>query len=117
MIEPTESETLAELERFCQAMITIRGEIDNVADGTWPLEQSPLRHAPHTAEELIGDGTRPYSASSAPTRWRRCGRPSTSRRCRASTVPPATATWCARASRSRRTPSRWLTAAERVQAD
>jgi glycine dehydrogenase len=61
MIEPTESETLAELERFVQAMVTIRGEIDNVADGTWPLEQSPLRHAPHTAEELIGDWTRPYS--------------------------------------------------------
>jgi glycine dehydrogenase len=61
MIEPTESETLAELERFCQAMITIRGEIDNVADGTWPLEQSPLRYAPHTAEELIGEWSRPYS--------------------------------------------------------
>ena len=60
MIEPTESETLGELERFCQAMITIRGEIANVADGTWPLEQSPLRHAPHTAEELIGDWERPY---------------------------------------------------------
>jgi glycine dehydrogenase len=61
MIEPTESETLAELERFVQAMITIRSEIDNVADGTWPLEDSPLRHAPHTAEELIGEWTRPYS--------------------------------------------------------
>jgi glycine dehydrogenase len=61
MIEPTESETLAELERFVQAMITIRGEIDNVANGTWPLEQSPLRNAPHTAEELIGDWTRPYA--------------------------------------------------------
>ena len=46
MIEPTESETLAELERFCQAMITIRGEIDNVADGTWPLEQSPAAPCP-----------------------------------------------------------------------
>ena len=60
MIEPTESETLGELERFCRAMITIRGEIANVGDGTWPLEQSPLRHAPHTAEELIGDWSRPY---------------------------------------------------------
>ncbi len=60
MIEPTESETLDELERFCQAMITIRGEIDKVADGTWPLAESPLRHAPHTAEELIGDWDRPY---------------------------------------------------------
>jgi glycine dehydrogenase len=60
MIEPTESETLGELERFCQAMITIRAEIDRIADGTWPLEQSPLRHAPHTAEELIGEWSRPY---------------------------------------------------------
>ena len=60
MIEPTESETLGELERFCEAMITIRGEIDNVGDGTWPLENSPLRNAPHTAEELIGEWSRPY---------------------------------------------------------
>ena len=62
MIEPTESETLGELERFCQAMITIRGEIDEVADGTWPLERSPLRLAPHTAEELIGEWDRPVPA-------------------------------------------------------
>jgi glycine cleavage system P protein (glycine dehydrogenase) len=60
MIEPTESETLGELERFCQAMITIRGEIDAVADGSWALDQSPLRLAPHTAEELIGDWERTY---------------------------------------------------------
>jgi glycine dehydrogenase len=61
MIEPTESETLGEIERFCQAMITIRGEIDAVAAGAWGLEQSPLRLAPHTAEELIGEWDRPYS--------------------------------------------------------
>jgi glycine dehydrogenase len=60
MIEPTESETLAELDRFCDAMIAIRSEIDRVAAGEWPLEQSPLRHAPHTAEELIGPWDRPY---------------------------------------------------------
>jgi glycine dehydrogenase len=60
MIEPTESETLAELDRFCDAMIAIRGEIDRVASGEWPLEQSPLRLAPHTAEELIGPWDRPY---------------------------------------------------------
>jgi glycine dehydrogenase len=41
-------------------MITIRGEIEKVADGTWPLPESPLRHAPHTAEELIGEWNRPY---------------------------------------------------------
>jgi glycine dehydrogenase len=61
MIEPTESEVLAELDRFCRAMITIRGEIDAVAHGTWPLANSPLRNAPHTAEELIGDWGRPYA--------------------------------------------------------
>ena len=61
MIEPTESETLAEVERFVTAMITIRGEIDGVAAGTWPLEDSPLRNAPHTAEELIGEWSRPYA--------------------------------------------------------
>jgi glycine dehydrogenase len=60
MIEPTESETLAELDRFCAAMIAIRGEIDQVAAGTWPLAESPLRLAPHTAEELIGAWDRPY---------------------------------------------------------
>jgi glycine cleavage system P protein (glycine dehydrogenase) len=60
MIEPTESETLSELERFIQAMITIRGEIASVAAGTWPVEDCPLRHAPHTAEELIGEWSRPY---------------------------------------------------------
>ena len=60
MVEPTESEPLAELDRFCQAMIAIHGEIDQVAAGVWPLERSPLRLAPHTAEDLIGDWDRPY---------------------------------------------------------
>jgi len=60
MVEPTESESLRELDRFCDAMIAIRGEIDQVARGDWPLEDSPLRHAPHTAEDLLGDWTRPY---------------------------------------------------------
>ena len=60
MIEPTESESLAELDRFCDAMIAIRGEIDAVAAGTWPLAESPLRLAPHTAEDLIGAWDRPY---------------------------------------------------------
>ena len=61
MIEPTESETLYELDRFCNAMIAIKGEIDEVANGTWSVDQSPLRFAPHTAEDLIGDWDRPYS--------------------------------------------------------
>jgi glycine dehydrogenase len=61
MIEPTESESLRELDRFCDAMIAIRSEIDRVVAGDWPLEDSPLRHAPHTAEDLLGDWHRPYS--------------------------------------------------------
>jgi glycine dehydrogenase len=61
MVEPTESESLAELDRFCDAMIAIHGEIQLVADGTWPVEHSPLRHAPHVAEDLVGDWDRPYS--------------------------------------------------------
>jgi glycine dehydrogenase len=61
MIEPTESESLYELDRFCAAMIAIKGEIDTVASGTWELETSPLRHAPHTAEDLIGPWERPYN--------------------------------------------------------
>ena len=60
MIEPTESETLRELDRFCDAMIAIRGEIDRVASGEWTVEDNPLRHAPHTAEELVGEWGRPY---------------------------------------------------------
>ncbi len=60
MVEPTESESLAELDRFCDAMIAIRAEIQRVADGTWPVEQSPLRHAPHVAEDLVGEWDRPY---------------------------------------------------------
>jgi glycine dehydrogenase len=60
MVEPTESESRRELDRFCDAMIAIRGEIDQVVDGMWPLEDSPLRHAPHTAEDLLGDWNRPY---------------------------------------------------------
>jgi glycine dehydrogenase len=60
MIEPTESESLFELDRFCAAMIAIKGEIDVVASGTWAVESSPLRYAPHTAEDLIGAWNRPY---------------------------------------------------------
>jgi glycine dehydrogenase len=60
MVEPTESETLAELDRYCEAMIAIRDEIRRVGAGEWPLEQSPLRLAPHTAEELLGEWDRPY---------------------------------------------------------
>ncbi|MGW5721768.1 aminomethyl-transferring glycine dehydrogenase [Amycolatopsis sp. NPDC003865] len=61
MVEPTESEDLAELDRFCDAMIAIRAEIDRVAAGEWALAESPLRQAPHTARCLVGDWDRPYS--------------------------------------------------------
>jgi glycine dehydrogenase len=54
MIEPTESEDLAELDRFCEAMTEIRAEIDRIAAGEWKLEDSPLRNAPHTAACLLG---------------------------------------------------------------
>jgi glycine dehydrogenase len=49
MVEPTESEDLAELDRFCDAMIAIRREIDRVGSGEWPADDNPLRNAPHTA--------------------------------------------------------------------
>jgi glycine dehydrogenase len=61
MIEPTESEDLGELDRFCEAMIAIRKEIDEVAAGTWPRDDNPLRGAPHTASCLTGEWERPYS--------------------------------------------------------
>jgi glycine dehydrogenase len=61
MIEPTESETLREIDRFCAAMIAIKGEIDLVASGESAIEDSPLRHAPHTSEELLGEWNRSYS--------------------------------------------------------
>ena len=66
MVEPTESENQAELDRFCNAMIAIRTEIDRVAAGEWPVEDSPLRHAPHTAEDVVADDwSRPYSRETA----------------------------------------------------
>ncbi|MEV8503797.1 aminomethyl-transferring glycine dehydrogenase [Actinoplanes sp. NPDC051475] len=55
MVEPTESEDLAELDRFCAAMIAIRGEIDRVAAGEWPRDDNPLHHAPHTAAAVSAD--------------------------------------------------------------
>jgi glycine dehydrogenase len=56
MVEPTESESLAELDRFCDAMIAIRAEIDQVASGVWPADDNPLHNAPHTAEDVTADG-------------------------------------------------------------
>jgi glycine dehydrogenase len=55
MVEPTESESLAEIDAFCDAMIAIRGEIERVGAGEWPVDDNPLRGAPHTAECLVVD--------------------------------------------------------------
>ncbi|MEA3019670.1 MAG: glycine dehydrogenase, partial [Actinomycetota bacterium] len=65
MVEPTESEDLAEIDRFCDAMIAIKGEIDRVAAGDWPVDDNPLRNAPHTAMAIAGDWTHPYSREEA----------------------------------------------------
>ncbi|MBA3781440.1 MAG: aminomethyl-transferring glycine dehydrogenase [Nocardioides sp.] len=61
MVEPTESEDLGEIDRFCDAMIAIKGEIDRVGAGEWSADDSPLRHAPHTSRALVGEWERPYS--------------------------------------------------------
>lgn len=62
MIEPTESESKAELDRFCDAMIAIRNEIAEVEKGRWKIEASPLRHAPHTVHDIADDAwARAYS--------------------------------------------------------
>ncbi|QFT58742.1 Glycine dehydrogenase (decarboxylating) [Sulfitobacter sp. THAF37] len=62
MVEPTESETKAELDRFCDAMLAIRDEIAAIEAGDMPRENNPLKNAPHTVEDLVVDwGDRPYS--------------------------------------------------------
>jgi glycine dehydrogenase len=66
MVEPTESESLAELDRFCDAMIAIRAEIDRVGAGEWPADDNPLVNAPHTAQVVGGDEwDHPYPRSLA----------------------------------------------------
>lgn len=61
MVEPTESEPKAELDRFCDAMLAIRQEAQDIADGKWPPDNNPLCNAPHTMRDLIGKWKRPYS--------------------------------------------------------
>src|ERR1700740_2535102 len=65
MIEPTESEDLAELDRFVAAMIAIRAEIDRVGAGEWPADDNPLVNAPHTATMLAAEWNHPYSRETA----------------------------------------------------
>ena len=66
MVESTESENLAELDRFCDAMLAIRSEIDRVVAGEWPADDNPLHNAPHTAADLTTDfWTHPYTRECA----------------------------------------------------
>ncbi|MDB4662750.1 glycine dehydrogenase (aminomethyl-transferring), partial [Verrucomicrobiales bacterium] len=72
MIEPTESESRDELDRFCDAMISIRGEIQKVIDGDFDTEDNPLKNAPHPAENVISDSwDHKYSREEAayPLEW------------------------------------------------
>jgi glycine dehydrogenase len=61
MIEPTESETKGELDRFIEAMLSIRAEIAQIESGALPVDNNPLKHAPHTVNDLVADWDRPYS--------------------------------------------------------
>ncbi len=77
MIEPTESESKRELDRFCEAMIAIRQEIRDVEEGRSDRKNNPLKHAPHTAAAIAGEGwDRPYSRQQAvfPRDWVRDGK-------------------------------------------
>ncbi|MEQ9261440.1 MAG: aminomethyl-transferring glycine dehydrogenase [Roseovarius sp.] len=65
MVEPTESETKAELDRFCDAMLAIRQEIRDIEEGRIDAENNPLKNAPHTMEDLVKDWDRPYSREQA----------------------------------------------------
>jgi glycine dehydrogenase len=72
MIEPTESESKAEIDRFCDALIAIKAEADKVASGAWPKADNPLKNAPHTAEAVTSDAwARPYPRETAayPAPW------------------------------------------------
>ena len=107
MVEPTESEDLAELDRFVDALVAIRGEIDAVAAGRWTVADSPLRE--RAAHRGVGQhrhlGAGRTRASSPRSPWPRCARASTGRRSAGSTGRTATATWSAPARPSSRTPS------------
>ena len=104
MIEPTESESKAELDRFCEAMIAIRKEIAEVENGRFKIEASPLRHAPHTVHDIADDEwKRAYGRAEGcfPAGCR--ARTNTGPRSAASTMSMATATWCAPVRRFRTT--------------
>jgi glycine dehydrogenase len=65
MIEPTESETKAELDRFCDAMLAIREEARAIEEGRVDAKNNPLKNAPHTVEDLVGEWDRSYSRNAA----------------------------------------------------
>ncbi len=115
MIEPTESESKEELDRFCDAMIQIREEIRAVESGTVDKDDNPLKNAPHTAPNWLANGPTATAANKRFTRCQAWWKASTGRRLAGSTTCSATATWCAPARRSRaiRTPdcaqARYLT--------
>ncbi|MGJ7518573.1 aminomethyl-transferring glycine dehydrogenase [Pseudomonas baetica] len=67
MVEPTESESKAELDRFIGAMLSIRAEITEVQNGNWPAEDNPLKRAPHTLADITGIWERPYSVEQGVT--------------------------------------------------
>jgi glycine dehydrogenase len=111
MVEPTESEDLAEIDRFCEAMIAIHGEVARVESGEWPADDNPLVHAPFTARSVLGaKWEHAYTREEAafPVAGRRSGR-----RCGASTPPTATATSSAPARPSKSSPSPELVSASR----
>ena len=119
MVEPTESEDLAEIDRFVDAMIGIRGEIDRVAAGEWPVDDNPLRGAPHTAACLADKWDHPYprelaalpdgrDAGGARPQGVAAGAPR-------STARTATATWSAAARRWRPSPRRTGTRGSRCR--
>jgi len=74
MVEPTESESKAEMDRFCEALIAIRGEIDEIVEGRMPRDNNVLKNAPHTAVSVTAtDWTHPYTREQAayPAPWLR----------------------------------------------
>jgi glycine cleavage system protein P-like pyridoxal-binding family len=92
MVEPTESETKAEIDRFITALLAIREEIRAVEKGEISAEDSPLRHAPHTVADLVATGTGNTAASRAVSRRGPSGSTNTGRRWAGSTTSMATAT-------------------------
>ena len=76
MVEPTESESKMELDRFCEAMISIHAELERIRSGAWDRNDNPLKNAPHTAEELAGEWAHSYSRETAvyPLAWLRAAK-------------------------------------------